>query len=549
MRSVTRRPLVGSLREAALGLFVLLLLGGGGPAVAGTLIGHVVDAVTGAPVASRVYLEDDDGRHYFVQATGSAGSAVRYDVRRGTSLEVHTTLGAHAFTVDLPEGGYRLTIERGKEYRPLERKVVIGTNEKIELTFRLQRWIDMAARGWYSGDTHVHRSLEELPNLVLAEDLNVALPLSYWVTELEETPLRNSRTPSGPRPQPELVIVDERHVIWPVNTEYEIFTVNRKQHTLGAVFLLNHSEPVDLSAHPLREVAAEARRQGAILDLDKHNWPWSMVLLPVMNVDLFELTNNHLWRTEFLYSDWYPEYLPPFFDQAGNQDRYGEATWIEWGFANYYALLNCGFDLMPSGGTASGVHPVPLGFGRVYVYLGESFDFDNWMSGLAAGRSFVTTGPMLEVRCQGQLPGTRFLADERVPLTLRVEGTAMWRGPLDRVEILLNGSIVETILPAATSHLNELVDFGTSVAVDESSWLAVRCYGKAGNGRPRFAHSAPFQITVPGRPLRPKRDEVSYLVSRVEAELRRHEGVLSPTALSDYRDALRFYRSKLEEAR
>lgn len=526
-----------------------MLLWAQGPALAGTLTGRVVDAVTGAPVASRVYLEDEEGTPFFVQTTGTVGAAVTYYARRGVSQEVHTSLSAHPFVVDLADGAYRLTIERGKEYRPLVRDFVIKEDERIELTLRLRRWIDMAARGWYSGDTHVHRSLEELPNLVLAEDLNVALPLSYWVTELEETPLKNSRAPTAPRPKPELVTVDERHVIWPVNTEYEIFTVGRKQHTLGAVFLLNHTEPVDLPAHPVRRVAAEARRQGAILDLDKHNWPWSMMLLPLMNVDLYELTNNHLWRTEFLYSDWYPEYLPSYLKRAGNQQRYGEATWIEWGFANYYALLNCGFNLMPSGGTASGVHPVPLGFGRVYVYLGESFNFAEWMSGLAAGRSFVTTGPMLDVRCQGQLPGTRFLGDDGVPLTVRVEGAAMWRGPLDRVEILVNGSISETFLPSSTSQLDESIEFSASVTLEESSWLAVRCYGKAGNGRPRFAHSAPFRFTVPGRPLRPKREEVAYLVSRVEAELSRHQGVLPEAALGEYEDALEFYRSKLKEAR
>ena len=44
-----------------------------------------------------------------------------------------------------------------------------------------------------------------------------------------------------------------------------------------------------------------------------------------------------------------------------------ERGWLDFTFQNYYLLLNCGFRLRPTGGTASGVHPVPLGFGRVYV--------------------------------------------------------------------------------------------------------------------------------------------------------------------------------------
>ena len=67
-----------------------------------------------------------------------------------------------------------------------------------------------------------------------------------------------------------------------------------------------------------------------------------------------------------------------------------ELNWTLYGFQTYYALLNCGLRLQPTAGTANGVHPVPLGFSRVYVHLDEPFSFDAWMRGLAAGRSFVT---------------------------------------------------------------------------------------------------------------------------------------------------------------
>jgi len=59
-----------------------------------------------------------------------------------------------------------------------------------------------------------------------------------------------------------------------------------------------------LGAPPVTPVAEQARREGALLDLDKHDWPWSMALVPIMKVDLYELANNHLWRTEFGMSKW-----------------------------------------------------------------------------------------------------------------------------------------------------------------------------------------------------------------------------------------------------
>ena len=31
----------------------------------------------------------------------------------------------------------------------------------VSITIKLKRWINMAERGWYSGDTHVHRPLAE----------------------------------------------------------------------------------------------------------------------------------------------------------------------------------------------------------------------------------------------------------------------------------------------------------------------------------------------------------------------------------------------------
>src|SRR4029079_14939064 len=130
-------------------------------------------------------------------------------------------------------------------------------------------------------------------------------------------------------------------------------------------------------------------------------------IVPIMPVDLFELSNNHVWQTEFG--------IPAFGEAAADYMHvevyargFTERGWIDFGFQNYYALLNCGFRLRPTGGTASGVHPVPLGFGRVYVECPEGFSYERWLEGLNRGRSFVTTAPMLFVEVEGQPPGHTF---------------------------------------------------------------------------------------------------------------------------------------------
>ena len=59
-------------------------------------------------------------------------------------------------TVRLPDGRYTLSAERGPEY--LEEAVAfeVGRGAAPPPPVRLRRWVDPAARGWYSGDVHIH---------------------------------------------------------------------------------------------------------------------------------------------------------------------------------------------------------------------------------------------------------------------------------------------------------------------------------------------------------------------------------------------------------
>ncbi len=508
---------------------------------------RVHDADTSAPLPCRVYLQSDKGGWFFATTAEPAGTAVRYDVTRSpVSIEKHTTVSPHPFTFDVPPGTYTLIVERGKEYHPASSVIAVG-DQPVEHEVRLRRWIDMAERGWYSGDTHVHRALDDLPNLLLAEDLNVALPLSYWVRAAYTPPAQGDKSVVV---HPRLIEVDATHVIWPVNTEYELFTVNGKQHTLGAVFVLNHKEPLAPAAPPVGPVAAEARRQGALLDLDKHSWPWSMMLMPVMDVDLFELANNHVWRTEFFFKKWTIDQLPDGWNIETDADGFTEWGWLDFGFKTYYALLNCGFRMRPTGGTASGVHPVPLGFGRVYVHLPDGFSYDKWIDGLSAGRSFVTTGPMLFATFNGHPPGTTSRTDSLA--TVRVQGTVESSQPLSRIEIVRNGVVADVIQPALLPAGEGVwrSAFDKQVKIDGTAWIAVRAFQPDGlSERVRFAHSAPFFIDVSERPLRPRPHETAFLIRRMEMELDRNRGVLTDDELAEYERALEVYQRLAAEAR
>jgi hypothetical protein len=172
------------------------------------------------------------------------------------------------------------------------------------------------------------------------------------------------------------------------------------------------------------------------------------------------------------------------------------------------------------------------------------------MRGLAAGRSFVTTGPMLLVEFNGEPPGHTFAVADK-PLSCRVTGTAASGVPLERIEIVVNGERVETLNPANTQTsaggFSSRID--SSVPINGTSWVAVRCFERHANGRVRFAHTAPVHFDVPGQPLRPRKVEVQVFIERLEQELARNRGVLNEAAVREYDEALAIYRRLAESGR
>lgn len=511
--------------------------------------GVVFDEKTQQPVPARVHVKNASEEWFLVDSVG--GEAVHYDRQQPNlpdSPEVHTTLSADPFLVHLQPGDYTFRVERGKEYVPVTKRVTVDSSP-LQLEFPMHRWIDMASRGWYSGDTHVHRTLEELPNVMLAEDLNVALPLTYWVTQSDVAPV--DANGESQRIQHGLIEVDPTHVIYPTNTEYEIFSVGSKSHTLGAIFVLNHEEPLTTSAPPVSPVARLAHNQGALLDLDKHSWPWSLMLVPTMNVELFQLANNHVWQTSFGFKDWTLNTPPAYMSIERDEEGFTEWGWINYGFQTYYSLLNCGFRMRVSAGTASGVHPVQLGFGRVYVHLPRGFDYEQWIEGLDGGHSFVSTGPMLDLRFNGKSAGTTYHRGLDEDSKIRVTGTAESRRPLQRIEIVVNGKVEITLVPhnevgpsgAYVTKIDEAIQH------DSSYWVAVRCFEEHPAGRVRFAHTNPVFLEIADRPLRPRKAEIAYFIRRMEEEIENSRHVLGPEALAEYQQALSIYRTIAENAR
>ena len=83
------------------------------------------------------------------------------------------------FLIDLPAGRWRIAASHGMEYVPVAEEIQVSGRGEMEKPLLFQRWIDLPARGWWSGDVHVHHpsydpaQREYLMRYAVAEDVHV----------------------------------------------------------------------------------------------------------------------------------------------------------------------------------------------------------------------------------------------------------------------------------------------------------------------------------------------------------------------------------------
>ncbi len=203
-----------------------------------------------------------------------------------------------------------------------------------------------------------------------------------------------------------------------------------------------------------------------------------------------------------------------------------------------------------------GSDPVPAGFGRVYVKLDGEFSYERWVEGLQAGRSFVTTGPMLTVTANRQQAGATLRSDGQA-IGIELEGEVISERPLSMIEVVVNGVPIRSVTPSNRGTPSGAVRsaIATRVEISESGWICLRCFEDREGGRVRFAHTAPWWVEVSGKPLRLREEEKAFLLGRVEDEINRSRGIVPVAAMVEYQEALAHYRAletrpeNLKEAR
>ncbi len=460
------------------------------PAGHGTLRLAVEDAASGRPVPARFGLYDETGR---APLPSERSVLVHRFVDEVRLLWVNPRTwwpSEHrlAFYVDgdyearLPVGSYELVATRGPEYRGYRRTIEVRADETTDLTVSLERYADLPAEGWYSGDSHVHIAREHTEDdavwaQIAAEDIHVANLL-----EMGNIAVTHFKQPAwGEAGQ----YVREGHAL--VSGQEDPRTVQRG-HTIHHN-LQRPIRPDPESYFLYHRVFEESRAQGGISGYahmgQLFNGERGLALdVPFDLVDFIEVLQGGR-----LYDD----------------------IW--------YSFLNLGFNVRPiAGADYPYFGPTLPGVERTYVKLDGPFAPNEWYNAYRSGHTYVSNGPFLEFRVNGREMGSELRAERGQSLEIVAEASL---NPdidrLNRLELVVHGEVVATA--TRTSAASDRLRLETEIEADESLWVAVRAFGDRDGARDMtVAHSAPVFVVVEDDPWW-KLEAVPELVARHRAKL------------------------------
>ncbi|UCD30252.1 MAG: CehA/McbA family metallohydrolase, partial [Planctomycetota bacterium] len=161
----------------------------------------------------------------------------------------------------------------------------------------------------------------------------------------------------------------------------------------------------------------------------------------------------------------------------------------EMGTDFFYDFHNMGFKLAASAGT-----DVPwqgtIGEVRMYAYIGDQpFSADAWFDAVRKGRTFVTNGPMIDLRVDQAIPGDEIVLKENRKLRIKVRA---WGDPErmvpSKLEIVRHGEVIRSTESSDKSQKELSLDF--KLESGYGCWIAARAEGSDGS----LAHTTPVYV-------------------------------------------------------
>lgn len=481
---------------------------------------RVAEQESNKPTVARVSLKQANGKFH-----APLGALYRLTAGQG-----HFYCRDEA-TLTIPVGTYELAAVRGPEHKPIKQTLTLRAGETIQITLRLERWTDLAAEGWYSGENHIHANYgygawHNTPRSVLemceGEDLNVG---NIMVANSDGDGVFDRRFFLG---RPDDQSKPRAIVYW--NEEF-------RSTMWGHMTLINLSQLVEPIFTGFKDTTN----------------PWDVPT----NADVAEQTHHQHGVVSYThpaanlddpYGTAYSGKGLPVDAALGKIDTLDVmGSGYDASVRLWYRLLNCGFRLPAAAGTdcfLNRLNSYPPGWGRAYVKLPKGLTYLDWVKQQQAGRTFVTTGPMLEFSADGQELGETIRLNS--PRAVKVRGRAWSQNELEKLELIYNGRVVAQGKLSA-NKLEAAVE--QDLPLDQSGWIALRTSSqqRSSVGSPLVAHTSPIYIDFPGRPLDAKADAEFFLawIDRLEADLRKRDRI--PAGLDHVRAQLSEARAKYRQ--
>jgi hypothetical protein len=320
---------------------------------------------------------------------------------------------ANSETVRLPDGEYTIEGKRGPEYLRTVQEVLIGGGHD-RINVNLERWIDPAKWGWYSGDTHIHAggcrhysnptegvSPETIIRQVRGEGLSIGDVLTWassWYYQ-KQFFTGHAESPPATLEHPELQAangVSLKARATPEDSEgilrYEVEVSGFPSSHAGHLVLLRLKDQ-DYPGTKLIE-----------------DWPsWNLPILKWAKAQGAVGGYAHCGIGMVVDSTELPNYEIPPMDGIGTQEAIIDVTH---GFVDFlsgcdtnpvaelnawYHMLNCGFRTAMIGETDYPcITSDRVGVGRSYVRLDhrpiDDVGYDAWIRGLKEGRLYCGDG-------------------------------------------------------------------------------------------------------------------------------------------------------------
>ena len=360
-----------------------------------------------------------------------------------------------SYQTPLKPGQYTLVISKGPEYKLHIKKIQIRNGEPLQITIQLGRWTDMQARGWYSGDDHIHIARHDPSgnNAILsftgAEDIHLANLLQMANVTTWHFPQYAFGDAGHFRA--------ENHAL--ASGQVSPRTSHRG-HTIGLNARSFHWPDKDYFLYD--RTANAIRADGGLFGyahvaIDGFNVEWGLALdVPLGIVDFLEMLQMGVLNTEY-----------------------------------FYDFLNLGYKLLPSAGSDYPYIHI-AGAERVYAKVGADFSVANWFEAWRKNRSFVSNGPIVEFSINGDDEKNEFHVAKGDSIAVKASASV---NPdfdqLEKIELVVHGNVIDSV---KMTDPKERIDMNYQFTAEESLWLALRTTGQNGT----VAHTAPVYIYVDG---------------------------------------------------